>query len=65
MIQYRNNKTKKLYRLLAWGTDTTNSRDGEKVIIYCPDDSEHTIYVRKEEEFNNKFTVTQPGTENI
>jgi hypothetical protein len=52
---YKNNKTGDLYLLLAFGVDTTNSRDGSSVVIYCPDDKENTIYVREETEFYEKF----------
>lgn len=56
MIYYRNNKTNRRYRLLAAAVDCTNSRDGLPVVVYCPDDNEHTIYVRELAEFENKFT---------
>ena len=56
MIQYTHNKTGTRYRLLALGTDCTNSRDGTPVAIYCRDDNEHTIFVRELEEFYSKFS---------
>lgn len=56
MIIYRNNKTGKRYLLLAAATDCTNCRDGTPVVVYCPDDDEHTIYVRELSEFEAKFT---------
>ena len=56
MIWYTHNKTGKRYRLLAAATDCTNSRDGLPVVVYCPDDNEHTIYVRELVEFEAKFT---------
>lgn len=52
---YRSLKTGGVYRRLATGTDTTSSRYGLPVVIYCPDDNEHTIYVRSEEEFEEEF----------
>lgn len=55
MSYWKNKKTGNIYRLLAYGIDSTNERDGLKVIIYCPDDNEHSIYVREEEEFFSKF----------
>jgi len=51
-----NNKTGKRYRWLAAATDCTNSRDGLPVVVYCPDNNEHTIYVREQSEFESKFT---------
>ena len=52
---YKNKKTGNLYRLLAVATDCTNSRDSSNVIVYCPDDNEHSIFVRDIDEFNDKF----------
>ena len=60
MTYWRNNKTGKRYRWLAAGTDCTNSRDGLPVVVYCPDDNEHTIYVRELREFEEKFTAIGP-----
>lgn len=62
---YRNKKTGKIYRHLAVGVDTTNERDGLFVVIYCPDDNEHSIYVRERDEFYRKFEVKEnpPGPE--
>jgi len=56
---YRNKKTGDIYRFLAFGIDTTNARDGMPVMIYCPDDNEHTIYVREAEEFEEKFDLCE------
>jgi len=52
---YRNKKTKKIYRWLANGIDTTNDRDGLEVVVYCPNDNEHTVFVREAKEFDEKF----------
>lgn len=57
MIYYRHNKTGNRYRLLACGIDSTNERDGLPVVVYCPDDDEHSIYVRELREFEAKFTA--------
>lgn len=56
MTRWRNNKTGAVYRWLAAATDSTNARDGLAVVVYCPDDDEHTIYVRELAEFEEKFT---------
>lgn len=66
MIPYIHNKTGNRYRLLAFGTDCTNSRNGTPVAVYCPDDNEHSIYVRDLAEFREKFTeaiAAEPATE--
>jgi len=55
-MKYKHNKTGNIYRHLAYGIDCTNSRNGTPVIVYCPDDSEHTIYTREAKEFNQKFS---------
>ena len=52
---FRHKKTGKMYRHLAHGTDCTNSRDGTGVVVYCPDDNEHSIFVREVWEFHEKF----------
>lgn len=57
MIRYRNKKTGHLYRHLAVATDATNARDGVLVVVYCPDDNEHSIYVREQAEFEAKFEM--------
>lgn len=55
MMLYRHLKTGALYRLLAFATDCTNALHGRTMAIYCPDDNEHTIYVRELEEFETRF----------
>ena len=57
--QHRNKKTGGLYYRLATGIDTTNSRDGLTVVIYCPADNEHTICVQDEGEFDRKFEIVE------
>lgn len=56
-MRYRHKKTGNIYRHLAWATDCTNERDGTSVVIYCPDDDEHTIYVRDAKEHEEKFDM--------
>lgn len=62
MMLFRHKKTGKMYRHLAHGTDCTNSRDGTGVVLYCPDDNEHTIYIRETAEFHEKFEMVMPPT---
>ena len=52
---YKNKKNGKRYKRIAIGVDTTNCRDGASVVIYCPCENEHLIYVREQVEFNEKF----------
>jgi hypothetical protein len=54
---WRHKKTGQVYRWLADGVDCTNSRDGTMVVIYCPDDCEHTVFVREHDEFYEKFEI--------
>lgn len=61
---YRNKRTGKRYRWLAAGVDCTNARDGTPVVVYCPDDDEHTIWVREQEEFMQKFQAEPLETPN-
>ncbi len=64
MIPHLHTKTGKTYLLLATGVDCTNSRDGTAVAIYCPDDDQHTIYVRDLKEFDDRFTAKLPMSSN-
>lgn len=54
---YKNKKTGNIYRHLAFGINATNKVDGQKVVIYCPDNNEHTIFVREEKEFFETFDI--------
>ena len=56
-MYYRHLKTGNIYKHLAIGIDCTNSRADTKVVIYCPDDNEHSIFVREETEFYEKFEI--------
>jgi hypothetical protein len=58
---YRNLRTGKRYRWLAAGIDCTNARDGLPVVVYCPDDDEHTVFVRDQAEFADKFQEEPPS----
>jgi hypothetical protein len=51
-MKYRNKKTNKIYRHLAIGEDLTPGRENTLVIIYCPDDEEHTVFVCEQERFD-------------
>ena len=53
---YQNIKNKNLYRILYEAEDCTNSRSGEKVIVYCSLDIPSKVCVREEKEFYIKFT---------
>lgn len=55
---YKNNKKEDEYLVLGTGTDCTNSRSGEKCIIYTPYDSfdPDKIFTREINEFKEKFT---------
>lgn len=54
---YQNNKNARLYRLLDLAQDTTNSRDGQTVAVYCSLLEPTRIFVRDWEEFKQKFTM--------
>lgn len=54
---YVNKKTGENYRHLAAGVDCTNSRNGTMVVIFCPDDDEHTIYIKEEVEFFEEYEI--------
>ena len=54
---WRNNKNKNLYKVLHYANDCTNSRDGNKVIVYTSADGQSAaVFVRDEAEFLLKFT---------
>lgn len=56
MTRWKNNKTGRIYSLIAQAIDCTNSRDGTTVLIYSPEDAPENIYVREVTEFEMKFT---------
>ena len=47
-----------VYRQLASGIDESFGKF-RNVVIYCPDDNEHTIYVMGTDEFNKKFEIVK------
>ena len=53
---WRNNKNLNLYKILYIATDCTNSRDGTKMVVYCPTDRPEQVFVRDAAEFMVKFT---------
>lgn len=59
MMLYRHKKTGVVYRHLAVAVDCTNVRDGTLVVIYCPLDDEHTIYVREQSEHEERFDLLE------
>jgi len=54
-MTYKNLKTGNLYRYLAMAVNESN--DSALMVVYCPCDNEHTIYVRNESEFYEKFEL--------
>jgi len=59
-MKYKNKKTGKVFRHLAFGTDHTTERGKViPVIVYCPDDNENSIHVREEKDFFANFEETQ------
>lgn len=58
MLRYINKKTGDIYTVISSAIDCTNSRDGTKVVIYCPyNGPNNVLYVREEQEFNGKFKL--------
>jgi len=55
MSTWRNKKNGKLYHVLHHAVDCTNARDGQAVVVYCPDDRPDFICVREKAEFEAKF----------
>ncbi|MBF0418395.1 MAG: hypothetical protein HQL86_09130 [Magnetococcales bacterium] len=60
MLIFKHRKTGTIYRLLAHGIDETSVRAGLGVVVYCPLDTEHTVYVREEREFEMMFEMLGP-----
>ena len=54
-MKYRHKKTGDIYRHLAVATDETDGAASRIMVVYCPDDSEHTIHVRAQDEMGTKF----------
>ena len=55
VLRYRHKKTGNVYCRIAAGIDCTNARNGTRVVIYCPENDERTIYVRELTEFCARF----------
>ncbi len=55
---YKNKKNKNLYKILYYGVDATNSRDGEPIVIYCRSNENpaQMVFSRNKKEFDKKFT---------
>lgn len=56
-MTYKNNKTGNLYRYLAMADNESNLGRCERMMVYCPDDNEHSIFVMNEVEFCEKFEL--------
>ena len=56
---YRQIKTGKLYRWLAYGTDETKGRSWLPVAVYCPHDDEHAICVMDRDQFYMEFATVE------
>lgn len=54
---YRNVETNKIYLHLATGVDLTKGREDALVVIYCPDDEEHTVFVKEQKEFEDEHVI--------
>ena len=52
---YRNIKNGGVYGIISLAIDCTNSRDGNKVVVYHSLESPVQFYVRDLEEFKQKF----------
>lgn len=52
---FKNKKNGNNYKILYEARDCTNSRDGAKVLVYCPVDNESQVFVRDKAEFHEKF----------
>ncbi|GAB0057430.1 hypothetical protein SIID45300_01758 [Candidatus Magnetaquicoccaceae bacterium FCR-1] len=57
MMFFRHIKTGHIYRLLAHATYETSARAVEGVVVYCPLDIEHAVYVREERDFEMTFEM--------
>jgi hypothetical protein len=54
-MTYKNIKTGNLYRYLAMASNASN--DGKLMVVYCPCNNEHSIYVRNEDEFYEMYEL--------
>ena len=54
---FKNKKNGNNYKILHEARDCTNSRDGARVLVYCPVDDNSQVFVRDEAEFYEKFIM--------
>ena len=52
---YKNKKNKKIYEVMFYTTDCTNSRDGTQVVVYFEVGYRTKIFTRDKKEFDEKF----------
>jgi hypothetical protein len=50
-----NKKNGNHYKILHEARDCTNSRDGARILVYCPINDNSQVFVRDEAEFYEKF----------
>ena len=62
---YRHKKTGNLYRHLAVAVEKSQGRDGMPYVVYCPDDDEHTIYIREQSEMEIHFDIARTPSPNV
>ena len=55
MIKYRHIKSGKIYFVIGFALNSTNKDDGQKMVIYRPENNPDTIFVREMNEFGKKF----------
>ena len=57
---YLNNKNGSTYIVLDDNvTNKTNAQDGQRMYLYCEQYNSKVLFIRSEEEFNEKFTEIQ------
>lgn len=57
--RYRNKKNGKIYISLAVAFDKTDLKDDKEVVIYHPEDNEHSIYTCGINQFNARFEIVE------
>ena len=58
---YRNIKTSKKYKWISVVVNTTNSQDGQKMVLFHPIDNPEMLFVRELFEFGSKFQLIDPA----
>ena len=61
MLIYREKKTGFLFRHLAIAVNKSFAYHDCLMVVYCPDDDEHSVYVRKKTEFDLCFELVEGG----